>query len=127
MVAQIGALFAVKYGDDARPFMCFFARSVFCGKSEDRRGFFCVGLVRHVAGVDLQKARNGGGPDDFVCPDPAYGCFCVPTIAIDAVFIVVGRSKSLRKLPKPSLILGGKPGYEGRWSEARPQFGRLST
>ena len=38
---------------------------------------------------------------------------CVPTIAIDLVLIVVARSKLLQAFPKPTLILGGKAGYQG--------------
>jgi ABC-type transport system involved in multi-copper enzyme maturation permease subunit len=75
--------------------------------------FFAVGWFGMWLALTCKKPEAAAGLTIlFVLLLPTVA-FCVPTLAIDAVLIMFARSRLLREFRAPSLVLGGKAGYQG--------------
>jgi hypothetical protein len=73
--------------------------------------FIAAGWVGMWLALTIKKTEMAAGLTVlYVLVLPIFA-FCVPTIAIDVVLIVIARSKVTEHFPKPSLILGGKAGH----------------
>jgi ABC-type transport system involved in multi-copper enzyme maturation permease subunit len=116
MAAQLGAILGANYAGlfAAAPLLVFSAPLV--GVYEIGRGVadcFALGWFGMWLALTCKKPEMAAGLAIlFVLILPMLA-FCVPTLAIDVVFIIVARSKLQQEFRKPSLILGGKAGYQG--------------
>jgi ABC-type transport system involved in multi-copper enzyme maturation permease subunit len=114
IAAQLGAMLGANYAITSAPFLGFYAPLMALyqiGRSV--ADFFAVGWFGMWLALTCKKPEMAAALTIlFVLILPMIA-FCVPTIAIDVVLIVVARAKLLQQFPKPSLILGGKPGYQG--------------
>jgi hypothetical protein len=114
IAAQIGAMLGADYSRLAAPLLGFYAPLLAVyqiGKSV--ADFFALGWFGMWLALTCKKPEMAAGLTIlFVLILPIIA-FCVPTIAIDLVFILFARSKLQQQFRKPSLILGGKPGYQG--------------
>jgi ABC-type transport system involved in multi-copper enzyme maturation permease subunit len=112
LAAMLGANYAITFA--AAPLMGFYAPLLAVyqiGRSV--ADFFAAGWFGMWLALTCKKPEMAAGLTIlFVLILPVLA-FCVPTIAIDVVLIIVARSKLLQQFPKPSLILGGKPSYQG--------------
>jgi hypothetical protein len=114
IAAQLGAILETNYAIISAPLLGFYAplMAVYqIGRSV--ADFFALGWFGMWLALTCKKPEMAAGLTIlFVLILPIIA-FCVPTIAIDLVFILFARSKLQQQFPKPSLILGGKPGYQG--------------
>jgi ABC-type transport system involved in multi-copper enzyme maturation permease subunit len=112
LAAMLGANYAIKYA--AAPFLGFYAPLAAVWQiGRAVADFFAVGWFGMWRALTCKKPEMAAGLTIlFVLILPALA-FCVPTIAIDVVFIIFARSKLLKEFHQPSLILGGKPGCQG--------------
>jgi hypothetical protein len=112
MVAQIIAMLAMDYSRPLPGFMNFYAPlGMLWQIGRSVADFFAVGWFGMWLALKGKKPEMAAGLTIlFVLVLPLFA-FCIPTAAIDVVFIVVARSKLLQEFRNPSLVLGGKPGY----------------
>ena len=115
IAAQIGALLGADQPSMTGLLLDYYFRFLGVGWQIGKAvaDFFAVGWFGMWLALTSKKAEMAAGRTIlYVLILPAL-VLCVPTIAIDLVLIVVARSKLLQAFPKPTLILGGKAGYQG--------------
>jgi len=114
MAAQTGAMLGADYSRLATPLLGFYAplMAVYqIGRSV--ADFFALGWFGIWLALTCKKPEMAAALTILFVLILPFVAFCVPTIAIDFVFIFFARSKLQQQFRKPSLILGGKPGYQG--------------
>ncbi len=116
IAAQIGAMLGANYAITfaAAPLLGFYAPLLAIYQiGRPVADFFALGWFGMWLALTCKKPEMAAGLTILFVLILPIVAFCVPTIAIDVVLIVFARSKLLQQFRKPSLILGGKPGYQG--------------
>ena len=114
IAAQLGAMLEANYAITSVPLLGFYAPLLVVWQIGSAvADFFAVGWFGIWLALTCKKPEMAAGLTILFVLILPIVAFCVPTIAIDIVFIVVARSKLLQEFRQPSLILGGKAGYQG--------------
>jgi ABC-type transport system involved in multi-copper enzyme maturation permease subunit len=115
IAAQFGALIASKHDYiRGQPMDFYFLFPVFLWQTGNYvADFFALGWFGMWLALTCKKPEMAAGLTILFVLILPMVAFCVPNIIIDFVFIIFARSKLQQQFRKPSLILGGKPGYQG--------------
>jgi ABC-type transport system involved in multi-copper enzyme maturation permease subunit len=114
IAAQIGAMLGADYAyaGTSMPLLGFYAPlQILWQIGRSVADFFALGWFGMWLALTCKKPEMAAGLTILFVLILPIVAFCVPTIAIDVVFIVVGRSKLHREFRNASIILGGKAGY----------------